>query len=696
MPEPPAYRYLNREGRWLGMDRSGLALGPDGGLRLESLPAVDGPLPPEDGDASPVLPAGVAALPHGDVFFTQPAEHRLLFVRACDPERRAAVCLSGPGSGSAELHTPQGVLHHPRRHALLIADSGNGRILLLDLRTLQPLDIWGSFASPTSLAAGPAGEVYVVDAGRIRARDPWGRPLVGFRHTVPAEPAEIAVADSGGQPVIFVLDSGGRVHVLAADGSPLRDWATELEQPMGLAVAGTTVYLGDNGDRRLHVFDTDGHRVGAAYGYTRPVAALATDHHDGLLAHTGGPVPPVRLHRHGAYRTSGVLRGGPYRNPSSRGAPLHLVRSQITNSGTGAHFQLHVCTRTDGRAPDDSAGPFTDPGWRAVAYDAPYTLLAGSPTDDLWIGMSFGGNGQATPVLSQIRIDFAHDSYLRHLPELYRQPAMEGDFLARWLTVFESAFDDMHRGIEALPTLFDPAAAPAAHLARLADWLAVTLPADADEPQQRRILCDAATADARRGTPAGLRAAIRARAGVEAVIEEPVVQTNWWVLPGGSSSDAGVPAARLGLDTVLAAAEAQGAVVGSTAVLEGSVLAPQDAYATHLFADVAHRFTVRVRPGPGFGEHTVDAVRAVIDEEKPAHTTYHLCTIEPRMRLGIQDRLGVDTVVAGPPPATPLDSPGTSALRLGGPPPARVGAGAAVGTTRLAGGPPPGHEGGTR
>lgn len=696
MPEPAAYRYLNREGRWLGMDRSGLELGPDGELRLESLPAVDDLHPPEAGDATPEGPAGIAVLPDGDVFFTHPETHRLLLVRACDPARRVAVCLGGPGSGPAQLHTPRGVLHHPHRRALLIADSGNSRILLVDLRSLQLLDIWREFTSPTALAAGLAGEVYVVDAGRIRARDQWGRPLAGFRHTVPAEAVEVAVTDSEDRPRLLVRDVGGRIHVLAPDGRPLRDWATDLERPMGLTVAGTVVYLGDNAERRLHAFGTDGHWIGTAYGYTRPVAAMTADDHGGLFAHTGGPVPPVRLTRHGAHRADGALRGGPYRNPSSRSAPFHLVRARIANSGTGARFQLHVCTRTDGQEPDDSEGPFTDPGWRTVAPDAPYTLLAGSPGDDVWVGMSFGGDGRSTPVLSQIRVDFAHDSYLRHLPALYQRPAVEGDFLARWLTVFQSAFDDTHRGIETLPVLFDPAAAPAAHLARLADWLGVTLPAGADESRRRRLLSGAATADARRGTPAGLRAAIHARAGVEAVIEEPVVQTNWWVLPGDSPTDAGPPIPRLGSGTVLAAAEAQGAVVGSTAVLEGSVLAPQDAYATHLFADVAHRFTVRIRPGPGFGEHTVDAVRAVIDEEKPAHTSYHLCTIEPRMRLGIQDRLGIDTVVAGPRPATPLDSHGSSALRLGGPVPAGIGTGAAVGTTHLGGGPPPGHEGGTR
>jgi hypothetical protein len=40
-------------------------------------------------------------------------------------------------------------------------------------------------------------------------------------------------------------------------------------------------------------------------------------------------------------------------------------------------------------------------------------------------------------------------------------------------------------------------------------------------------------------------------------------------------------------------------------------------------------------------------VQRILDDEKPAHTEYHLCLIEPRMRVGFQARIGVDSIVAG-------------------------------------------------
>ena len=41
-------------------------------------------------------------------------------------------------------------------------------------------------------------------------------------------------------------------------------------------------------------------------------------------------------------------------------------------------------------------------------------------------------------------------------------------------------------------------------------------------------------------------------------------------------------------------------------------------------------------------------IRTLVDQEKPAHTVYQLCIVEPRMRVGYQCRLGIDTVVSGP------------------------------------------------
>jgi hypothetical protein len=143
---------------------------------------------------------------------------------------------------------------------------------------------------------------------------------------------------------------------------------------------------------------------------------------------------------------------------------------------------------------------------------------------------------------------------------------------------------------------------------------------------------------------------------------------------------------------MLAPAHAQGSVVGTTATVGQSHLISAEEYGAPLFEDVAHSFCVQVYavdlPDPG----ALDRVRAVIEREKPAHTRYHLCPIAARMRVGFQARLGIDAIVAGPPPDLRLDVPHElgqstilSAVTGKGRPGTRLGEGARLGrSTRLA------------
>lgn len=105
---------------------------------------------------------------------------------------------------------------------------------------------------------------------------------------------------------------------------------------------------------------------------------------------------------------------------------------------------------------------------------------------------------------------------------------------------------------------------------------------------------------------------------------------------------------------MLAPAHPQGAVIGSTATLDYSHLITDEEFGAPLFDDVAHQFSVQLYSSQLQCAQTLPKVKAIIEAEKPAHTDYHLCIIEPRMRVDFQARLGIDTVVAGPPLETRL------------------------------------------
>ena len=90
-------------------------------------------------------------------------------------------------------------------------------------------------------------------------------------------------------------------------------------------------------------------------------------------------------------------------------------------------------------------------------------------------------------------------------------------------------------------------------------------------------------------------------------------------------------------------------VVGKTVVGAHGPLAAAD-FGAPLFADTAYHFTVRVNALDVRAPGKLDAIRAVLDAEKPAHTEYHLCLVEPTFQVGVQGRVGIDAFVAKSPP----------------------------------------------
>jgi hypothetical protein len=177
---------------------------------------------------------------------------------------------------------------------------------------------------------------------------------------------------------------------------------------------------------------------------------------------------------------------------------------------------------------------------------------------------------------------------------------------------------------------------------------------------------------------------LRLFAGVHAIIEEPNLNSAWWVLPVSEEIENKIPDPThlswgskensiLGFTTRLALAESQGAVVGTTAILDQSHLITNEEFGAPLFEDVAHQFSVLLYRGELRCIDTLSQIRAVIEREKPAHTSYQVCIIEPRMRVGYQARVGVDAVVAGPPSSFILGETSGRGVTLGGEPAGRIG-----------------------
>jgi phage tail-like protein len=747
--------FLNRDGRWPGFKSSGLELRKEGALQLSSLPLYSGTLPDAVKSAPiPDGPAGLAIDATGTLYFSDPDNNRVRRILGCDGTACAVPCMGGVGRGPAGFNGPRGLSIPPTRPSLFVADSGNNRIQIFDLQTFELVEIWGQanqgatdpgslpgqLDTPWALAADSLGNVYVVDYGnrRIQKFNAIGAVVSLFCANVQAsgllnQPADIAVREEDGVVWVLAVDaSSAEIFFFDANGNPVLDSQGQprviqdahLTQPMAIAAAGDAVYVGDNASERVLRFQIGDsiEFVGAAIGYQSPVATLLLDRQGDLWVHTGDSLAPTKLGSRCGYGALGSLWIDPGKplTVSGRTVKWHRLQALADSLPSNAHLDLYAYASNDLSAPPQvdpsAANPFSDAKWLSIDYTAnldvtdlfiasPQVTSSGSQKQSgkakyLWVGALFSGDGTASPLVRQLRVEFDYPSYAEFLPAIYRKNANCQEFQARLLSLFESFFSGVEWEIDSLPALFDPAAAPKGFLPWLAGCMGLDLDDNWDEQMQREIIARIFELSGKRGTPEGLRESLRLFAGVDATIEEPLLNAAWWALPSSGSccqscaesSGAtgtnwqGAQNSLLGWTTMLAPAQPQGAVVGTSAVLDQSHLITDEEFGSPLFTDVAYQFCVEVYRSQVIDPEKLASVRSVVDQEKPAHTAYHLCIIDPRFRVGFQGRLGIDTVVAGTPrsPAPGMDqSLGISSV-LAGPPPSLLGAESRLGvTTRL-------------
>ena len=699
------FQYLNLNNQWPAFTLDGL-VNDAGALQLMQTPGNPTPVGPTLAPMDPVTgPAGLGVDNEHNLYIVEPAQHRVIRVDGCDGHAEPLPYLRGPGSEPRQLKVPRGLLIG-RHDTLYIADSGNHRIQVIDLRSGQVRAIWGQpdplatpqpgaepgrLNDPWALAADRAGDIYVVDHGngRVQKFTPGGQVIAQFGATlaaqpvVPGEPVSISTLLLGEEERLLVVDgAAGKLLVYDRDGvfdaAATERWQTVAMQtttPLHALADAQFLYVADATGRIL-TFDQSGLFLGFAALDEATIAALAFDGQGRLLVHPGGGSPVQQLTPGAAYRTCGTFLAGPF-TTNRPTTDWQRLTATVPDLPAGAHIQLFTYTS---QTLDGSTAALTPASpvactnvtidwvatqratqtsldsWRPATTDMVDFLVQNETGPYLWLAGLIEGDGTSSPRLEQIRLAYNEESWLRYLPAVYRRNEAQPTFLENALRLFESLLDDAEDQIDSLPQLFDPYAAPDVGAPdNWLDWLAGWLAFDLDErwPQatRRNALASAFALYGQRGTVESLRGLIKLYTDATAYISEPARLVSLWSL--GETST-------LGFDTMLAPAHADGAIIGSTATLGQSHLIPADAYGTPVFEDVAHRFCVQVYAADLPDVASLTQVAAVIEREKPAHTDYHLCLIEAKLRVGFQARLGIDTIVGGAPPDLTLDS--TTAL----------------------------------
>ncbi len=281
----------------------------------------------------------------------------------------------------------------------------------------------------------------------------------------------------------------------------------------------------------------------------------------------------------------------------------------------------------------------------------------------LWVFLELRGNGRRTPRVRSIRIERTGHPLLARLPQVFSRDPIAGEFLWRFLAMFDGALADLELRTVLRHALLHPQASPEPFLPWLAGMLGLVLDERWPVEARRQAIAEATWLFRFRGTIPGLRRMLELYLGegrVE-IIEHFRVRGLGGAIVGGEG-----PAES---SAIVGAGFRVGGAIGTQELvdLESEQSLAElgaDGFATH-----AHRFTVTVLASLTHEQREV--VEYILEEHRPAHTIVELCSVDAGLRVGMGLHVGLGSVV-GP-------SSGWTTLQLGA---STLGTNAVVGQPR--------------
>lgn len=552
-------------------------------------------------------PRGLAVLEDGSYVIADTGNHQVkIFSRF--PNALLAVWGSGSsGSGVREFKSPWKVVADGCG-LIYVADRGNGRIQRIHRDGSSETPI-GGLRSPTGLALGPDGTLAVLDSPNIYIYAPG--------QTTPAQNFSVKDAncitfdDSG--CYLYVGTSTALVHKYEAAAKGFRC--------VGIGVTGVKGQF-------LDLLWTPGEQlVGILLAQCAPRPTLVT------IATCGSYVPCGTLTT--LTLDSGIencVWDGIKLNASVPAGTMIQVATQTSKTGTwpsGATFQ-----------PECSAYSATNQGCPlALTGDNPDCLVQSLPGRYLRMQLQLKTNGIVSPVLRAIQISFPRSSYLQYLPAVYQEDDQSRVFLDRFLRIFQTTFDAMDGTLDQMWMKFDPLSVPASWFSWLAAWIALPINPFWTDQQRRAALKSAGQVYRLRGTPAGLQELVKQYSDVDVRLIEHFRLRQLIIL--ADKPEAGTA---LGAGTRLWSRDYyQRLQLGVYSRVGYFELTGEPEPDLEPLAWGANEFTVFFDCEPYQVSATKQNVSQVVEREKPVYTKAHYAPVFPRMRVGVQSTLGVDT-----------------------------------------------------
>lgn len=220
----------------------------------------------------------------------------------------------------------------------------------------------------------------------------------------------------------------------------------------------------------------------------------------------------------------------------------------------------------------------------------------------LWMEIQLFCQSERTPEILNMKIYAEDRSFLRYLPEIY-QAQPENDFLKRYLSLFETVYQDMDAKIRTAARQLDPAAAESEFLKWMAEWAGISEVHLWPEEKLRILLQGIVKKNLIRGT----------KAYMSNVIETFTGEVPYFVEYGEIEAYKGNPKAYKKLLKHYA----------------------HDPYIVNIL--------VREQAVPAKQEQ--NALKRIIETMKPAHIEVHLILLKPYIYLNKNVYMGINSVL---------------------------------------------------
>lgn len=138
----------------------------------------------------------------------------------------------------------------------------------------------------------------------------------------------------------------------------------------------------------------------------------------------------------------------------------------------------------------------------------------------LWIKIELKAQGEWRPYIERMQIYFPKHTWISYLPEIYQEDIESASFLERYLSIFQSIYEDMTEKIERIPSFLDPDTGEEGALYELADWFGIEHTDLWTVEQLKYLVKNAPRISQTRGSVNSLKELVKLHTGKDAYIIE--------------------------------------------------------------------------------------------------------------------------------------------------------------------------------